>query len=312
MSRPVYTDPVSCFLIAFVPYLAAAAGAAFFVCLAVAAAGEVWKAARRSIDRRTAGLEREFAKRCTERLRSLRGAPRSVWRRALRELALEREALEAERVFLSDSPSAEARREQARARRDAAWRAWFEALAREAGGADAALLARNPVRRGAPIRRLCERTVHRTPSPAAIRRQYAAARGRERVEEKIRLGSMLLDAEASVDSSLIRTETGEIVGRKPGLRGWIDIHRPGLLRHYASLMQYRRMAQAFREAHGLRDPHPASILLSDDGPRICPQPLRRRFEAARAEAKALLSSPAGRTMKDLRQALARREWRRTG
>ena len=90
MSRPVYTDPVSCFLIAFVPYLAAAAGAAFFVCLAAAAAGKGWKAARRAIDRRTAGLEREFAKRCTERLRSLRGAPRSIWRRALRELALER------------------------------------------------------------------------------------------------------------------------------------------------------------------------------------------------------------------------------
>ena len=115
-----------------------------------------------------------------------------------------------------------------------------------------------------------------------------------------------------MDSSLVRTETGEIVGRKPGLRGWLGDHLPRLLNHYASLMQYRRMAQAFREAHGLRDPHPASILLSDDAPRIFPQPLRRRFAAARAEAKALLATSAGRTMKDLRQALARREWRRTG
>ena len=167
-------------------------------------------------------------------------------------------------------------------------------------------------RTGAPIRRLCKSSINPAPSPEALAEAFAAARGRGRVEEKIRCGSMLLDLEASVDSSLIRTETGEIVGRKPGLRGWIDINRPGLLRHYASLMQYRRMAQAFREAHGLRDPHPASILLSDDGPRIFPPPLRRRFEAARAEAKALLASPAGRTMKDLRQALARREWRRTG
>ena len=77
-------------------------------------------------------------------------------------------------------------------------------------------------------------------------------------------------------------------------------------------MQYRRLAQAFREAHGLRDPHPASILLEDEAPRVFPPPQRKRFEAARAVAKTLLASPAGRTMKDLRQALARREWRRTG
>ena len=89
-------------------------------------------------------------------------------------------------------------------------------------------------------------------------------------------------------------------------------HLPRLLNHYASLMQYRRLAQAFREAHGLRDPHPASVLLSDDAPTIFPPPLRARLAAARADAKALLATSAGRTMKDLRQALARREWRRTG
>ena len=167
-------------------------------------------------------------------------------------------------------------------------------------------------RTGAPIRRLCQSSINPAPSPEALAEAFAAARGRGRVEEKIRCGSLLLDLEASVDSSLIRTETGEIVGRKPGLRGWIGDNLPGLLKHYASLMQYRRLAQAFRAAHGLRDPHPASILLADDAPRLFQPPLRKRFEAARAEAKALLASPAGRTMKDLRQAIERREWRRTG
>ena len=154
----------------------------------------------------------------------------------------------------------------------------------------------------------------RPPPFAALDRlpQVLHRPARGRVEEKIRCGSLLLDLEASVDSSLIRTETGEIVGRKPGLRGWIGDNLPSLLKHYASLMQYRRLAQAFREAHGLRDPHPASILLVDDAPRLFPPPLRKRFESARAEAKALLASPAGRTMKDLRQAIERREWRRTG
>ncbi|MBQ3810210.1 MAG: hypothetical protein II839_05255, partial [Kiritimatiellae bacterium] len=141
---------------------------------------------------------------------------------------------------------------------------------------------------------------------------YQAARGRGRVAEKIRCGSLLLDAEAGVDSSLIRTEAGEIVGRKPGLRGWIGERAPWLLKHYVSLMQYRRLAQAFREAHGLRDPHPATLLLDDAEPSLFPQPLRGRLEAARREAKALLESAAGRTVRDFRQALARREWRRTG
>lgn len=167
-------------------------------------------------------------------------------------------------------------------------------------------------RTGAPIRRLCKASLNPAPSPEVLAAAFAAARGRGCVEEKLRCGSLLLDLEASVDSSLVRTATGEIVGRKPGLRGWIGDNLPGLLKHYASLMQYRRLAQAFREAHGLRDPHPASILLEDEAPRVFPPPQRKRFEAARAEAKTLLASPAGRTMKDLRQALARREWRRTG
>ena len=167
-------------------------------------------------------------------------------------------------------------------------------------------------RAGAPIRRLCRSSVNPAPSPETLAEAFAAARGRGRVEEKLRCGSLLLDLEASVDSSLVRTATGEIVGRKPGLRGWLGDHLPLLLNHYASLMQYRRMAQAFREAHGLRDPYPASVLLSDEAPRLFPPPQRARLAAARADAKALLASATGRTMKDLRQALARREWRRTG
>lgn len=308
MSRPIYTDPVACLLFAFVPYLAAAAGAAFFVCLAAAAAGEGWKAARRTIDRRTARLDREFAGRCTARLRALRGAPRSTWRKALRELALEREAIELQRVWLSDTPNAEARRAKARARRDAAWRAWFEALAREVGGADAALLARNPVRRGAPIRRLCERTAHEPPSPSALRRQYAAARGRGRVEDKIRLGSMLLDAEASVDSSLIRDEMGEIVGRRAGLRGWIRENCPDLLVHYGVLLGYRRLAAAVREEQGLGDPCPASLLLGEEPETERRLPPRQRavLSEARRRVRKRLADPAAATVKAFAAGIVRR------
>ena len=211
------------------------------------------------------------------------------------------------------APRAEARRAAFRGRREKAWSRWVAAV-RDAVARGLALPPAPGARRrtGAPVRRLCRASVNPMPDIADVIDAWRAARGRGRVAEKIRCGSLLLDAEAGVDSSLRRTETGEIIGRNPGLRGWIGDRAPWLLNHYVSLMQYRRMAQAFREAHGLRDPHPATLLLDDDAPAAFAPPERGRLEAARREAKALLASAAGRTVKDFRQALARREWRRTG
>ncbi|MBQ9726161.1 MAG: hypothetical protein IJV65_01480, partial [Kiritimatiellae bacterium] len=209
---------------------------------------------------------------------------------------LEREAEErhrAERAANPDpppwlAPKAIARRAAFRARRDRAWWRWAD----KAKAAVARGFAPPPGpgerrRTGAPVRRLCRASVNPVPDIADVIAAYKAARGRGRVAEKIRCGSLLLDAEAGVDSSLVRTAAGEIVGRKPGLRGWIGDRAPWLLNHYVSLMQYRRLAQAFREAHGLRDPHPATLLLDDEGPKAFPQPMRGRLEAARREAKAL-------------------------
>ncbi len=211
------------------------------------------------------------------------------------------------------APRAEARLAEFRRRRERAWTRWFAAVRDAVARGFAPPPAPGERRRsGPPIRRLCRSSINPMPDIADVIEAYRAARGRGHVAEKIRCGSLLLDAEAGVDSSLIRTEAGEIVGRQPGLRGWIGDRAPWLLNHYVSLMQYRRLAQAFREAHGLRDPHPATLLLDDAAPRIFPQPLGGRLEAARREAKALLESAEGRTVKDFRQALARREWRRTG
>lgn len=210
-------------------------------------------------------------------------------------------------------PRAMARRERFRARREGSWSRWAaatrDAIARGFAPPSAPGARR---RSGAPIRRLCACSVNPPPSRETLVEAYRAARGRGRVEEKIRCGSMLLDAEASVDSSLRRTETGEIVGRNPGLRGWIGDRAPWLLNHYVTLMKWRRLAQEFRESHGLRDPYPATVLLADDAPGMFPEPVRSRLAAARREARELLESAAGRTVKDLRAALARREWRRTG
>ena len=149
-----------------------------------------------------------------------------------------------------------------------------------------------PVRRGAPIRRLCERSLNPAPTPEALEEQFEKARGRGRIEEKIRLGSMMLDLEANVDSSLIRGEGGEIVGRNPGLRGWIAMHCPALVRRYATLLSYRRMAQDFRRAHGLDDPAPAALLLSEGSPLDAGLPpwQARALPAARRKAREALAA----------------------
>ena len=65
------------------------------------------------------------------------------------------------------------------------------------------------LRRGAPIRRLCQWSVSKPPTGEELLKQWERARGHGKTEEKIRLGSMLLDIEATVDSSLVRNRDGE-------------------------------------------------------------------------------------------------------
>ena len=210
------------------------------------------------------------------------------------------------------SPRAVARRRNDLRRRSETWIRWAEAVC-EAVGRGAPLPQEPGARKraGAPIRRLCRYSINPMPKADDVVAAFEAARGRGRVAEKIRCGSLLLDAEARVDSSLIRGTDGEIVGRKPGLRGWLEEVAPQLLKHYVTLMKYRRLAQSFREANEVGDPCPAALLLEDAVPAAVPDAMRRRLAAARENAKAFLASPAARTVQDFRQALARREWRRT-
>ena len=241
--------------------------------------------------------DRELKDRFLARVRALQGTPEdsseAYWA-AVQDFTRARDELREERdrgIVRELNEEAAARYEQAHGRpppwasphavayrkrraRETPWARWerkIENLLRARHGLRPFLppledLPPMPVRRGAPIRRLCERSLNPAPTPEALEEQFEKARGRGRIEEKIRLGSMMLDLEASVDSSLIRGEGGEIVGRNPGLRGWIAMHCPALARRYATLLSYRRMAQDFRRAHGLDDPAPASLLLSEGSP----------------------------------------------
>jgi hypothetical protein len=206
------------------------------------------------------------------------------------------------------SPKAVRGRRRRRAKRLALWREWAQkcAEAMRLGKTPPPSPAERRTGGGAPIRRLCERSSSPPPAPEAILAQYDRAKGRGSVEEKLRLGSMMLDIEAAVDSSLVRDPSGEIVGRNAGVRGWIAENCPALLSHYASLMGYRRLADEFRKVHGLRDPHPAARLLEPEFPaeRFAPalrEPMRSRHAAARR----LLASPAAKSAKGFAEALAR-------
>ncbi len=272
-------------------------------------AASLFRSVRLCAYRARAGVDRAFARECAQRLRDARDSGRIEYLRILRALAAERvrreDAREREALALSSQPAAAKRRAAARAKRDLAWQDWFGTLEkavavsgtppREPGMPN---LPDRPHRKGAPIRRLCVFSAKAAPTGDEVREQFEKARGRGKVAEKIRLGSMLLDAEATTDSSLIRDGDGEIVGRNGGLRGWIFENCPELLPHYAALTGYRRLAWEARDSEDLFDPVPAELLLAADPEveRKVRPTLRERLPGARKRLRALLAAPESATV----------------
>ena len=272
-------------------------------------AASLFRSVRLCAYRARAGVDRSFARECAQRLRDARDSGRIEYLRVLRALAAERvrleDAREREALALSEQPAAAKRRAAARAKRDLAWQDWFGTLEKAVAGSGTPprepgmpQLPDRPRRKGAPIRRLCVFSAKPAPTGDEVREQFEKARGRGKVEEKIRLGSMLLDAEATTDSSLIRDGDGEIVGRNGGLRGWIFDNCPDLLPHYAALTGYRRLAWEARDSEDLFDPVPAELLLVTDPEveRKVRPAQRERLPGARRRLRALLATPESATV----------------
>ena len=70
---------------------------------------------------------------------------------------------------------------------------------------------------------------------------------------KLRLGALLSEIEPHVDQSLIRDEGGHIVGRRPGILGWIRWNCPELVPHYKAIMAYKALADKVQMATGLQE-----------------------------------------------------------
>ena len=272
-------------------------------------AASLFRSVRLCTYRARAGVDRAFARECAQRLRDARDSGRIEYLRVLRALAAERvrreDAREREALALSRRPCSAALRAKARAKRDLAWQDWFGTLEKAVAGSGTPprepgmpQLPDRPRRKGAPVRRLCVFSAKPAPTGDEVREQFEKARGRGKVEEKIRLGSMLLDAEATTDSSLIRDGDGEIVGRNGGLRGWIFENCPDLLPHYAALTGYRRLAWEARDSEDLFDPVPAELLLAADPEveRKVRPAQRERLPGARKRLQALLAAPESATV----------------
>jgi hypothetical protein len=95
-------------------------------------------------------------------------------------------------------------------------------------------------------------SIHEPPTPERLREAWNISR--TSLEGKLLLGSLLSDIEPVVDRSYIRTEGGTIVGRKPGVKGWLSLHCPDLVPHYKALMGYKALADKMRLALGVSDP----------------------------------------------------------
>ena len=70
---------------------------------------------------------------------------------------------------------------------------------------------------------------------------------------KLRLGALLSEIEPHVDQSLIRDEEGHIVGRRPGILGWLRWNCPELVPHSTAIMAYKALADKVQMATGLQE-----------------------------------------------------------
>ena len=118
----------------------------------------------------------------------------------------------------------------------------------------------------AAARRKLSRRTTTAPMPTPDALLAAWNERKDSREAMIRLGGMLHDLECYVDNCLRFDESGEVVGRNAGIRGWLKENLPELSPKYKTLMRYKAMAIRLRQATGTKDPKPTAALL-DETPR---------------------------------------------
>jgi len=105
------------------------------------------------------------------------------------------------------------------------------------------------------------RTTNQCPTREAILEAWIHRRDSH--EAAVRFGSMVHDLECYVDNSLLRDEAGAIIGRRGGVKAWLQENIPALYVRYTTVMRYKAMAKKLRQVVGLADPVPAEAVLAE-------------------------------------------------
>ena len=123
---------------------------------------------------------------------------------------------------------------------------------------------------------------HRTENPCPTKEQILDAweKAKNSNVDLIRFGSLMEDLACYVDSSLIRTEDGAIVGRRGGVKAWLQANIPALYLKYKTVMAYKAAAKKLRQITEL--PEPLAVARLVDGPALTAGMPKQEAESARA------------------------------
>ena len=123
----------------------------------------------------------------------------------------------------------------------------------------------------------------RTTNPCPTREEILDAwvHRRDSHAAAVRFGSMVHDLECYVDNSLLRDEDGAIVGRRGGVKAWLQENIPALHVRYTTVMRYKAMAKKRRQVVGLADPVPAEAVLAPPAEAALVEPPRRGGDGKR-------------------------------
>jgi len=105
------------------------------------------------------------------------------------------------------------------------------------------------------------------PCPTRMEILDAWTKAKDSPEDLLRFGSLMEDLECYVDNSLRLTDDGRIVGRRPGIKGWLQLEIPALYLKYKTVMAYKAAAKRMRQVLDIRDPLPLSAALPQEAAR---------------------------------------------
>lgn len=110
-------------------------------------------------------------------------------------------------------------------------------------------------------RKILQRTTINS-KPQADTLLEAFANAKSSPEDMIRFGSLIEDLECYVDNSPYFKE-GRLVGRRGGIRRYLELEVPELFAKYKTVMKYKAISKKFRQAVGVSDPIPAAAVLEN-------------------------------------------------